>query len=387
MSLVERTSTSWFSRIGGALTGALIGLALLIGAVVLLFWNEGRSVATYQSLQEGLAAVVSTDAAKVDPALEGKLVHIQSKVMPNTDAVDPETGVTAPDAIGLVRNVEMYQWVETESTKTEKKLGGSEEEIKTYSYNKEWSNVAVASSQFKQPQEEANPDFWLPSSTSYVDVAMLGAFNLTGEALAGVATRKPHPISADEASAASETLGYPGEGRAVNGALYFGESEDAPAIGDTKITFEEMVLPEASVVGMQNGTGITPYITKNENTLFLLEAGRKSVDAMFAGGEADNATLTWLIRAGGIAALFFGFLLIFNIFSVLGDVIPIVGSIVGFATGLVSFVLAIAVGGVVIAIGWLFVRPLLSAGLLIAAGAIVFAYFKYGRKKTEPLTA
>lgn len=369
------------------MTGALIGLALLIGAVVLLFWNEGRSVATYQSLQEGLAAVVSTDAAKVDPALEGKLVHIQSKVMPNTDAVDPETGVTAPDAIGLVRNVEMYQWVETESTKTEKKLGGSEEEIKTYSYNKEWSNVAVASSQFKQPQEEANPDFWLPSSTSYVDVAMLGAFNLTGEALAGVATRKPHPISADEASAASETLGYPGEGRAVNGALYFGESEDAPAIGDTKITFEEMVLPEASVVGMQNGTGITPYITKNENTLFLLEAGRKSVDAMFAGGEADNATLTWLIRAGGIAALFFGFLLIFNIFSVLGDVIPIVGSIVGFATGLVSFVLAIAVGGVVIAIGWLFVRPLLSAGLLIAAGAIVFAYFKYGRKKTEPLTA
>jgi hypothetical protein len=115
--------------------------------------------------------------------------------------------------------------------------------------------------------------------------------------------------------------------------------------------------------------------------------GCQSRRQQLAGGEADNATLTWLIRAGGIAALFFGFLLIFNIFSVLGDVIPIVGSIVGFATGLVSFVLAIAVGGVVIAIGWLFVRPLLSAGLLIAAGAIVFAYFKYGRKKTEPLTA
>ena len=386
MAIIERTSTSWFSRIGGALTGALFGLALLIGAIVLLFWNEGRSVATYQSLQEGLAAVVSTDAAKVDPALEGKLIHIQSRVIPNADVADPETGITGPGAVGMVRHVEMYQWVETESTKTEKKLGGGEEEVKTYSYEKEWSDVAVASSQFKQPQEEANPEFWLPSSTTYVDAARLGAFNLSGQKLAGVATSKPHPISADEANAASESLGYPGEGRAVNGALYFGENESAPEIGDTKITFEEMILPEASVVGMQNGTSISEYTTKNQNSLFLLDAGLKSAKVMFARGEDDNATLTWVIRAGGIVALFVGFILIFRILSVLGDVIPFVGSLVGFATGLVSFVLALVVGGIVIAIGWFFVRPLLSAGLLIGAGAIVFAYFKYGRKKTDPLT-
>ena len=386
MSVVERTSTSWFSRIGSALTGALFGLALLIGAIVALFWNEGRSVATYESLQEGLAAVVSTNAAKVDPALEGKLIHIQSKVVPNADVEDPETGITGPGAIGLARHVEMYQWVETESTKTEKKLGGGEEEVTTYSYQKEWSDVAVASSDFKQQQEEVNPEFWLPSSTTYVDGAMLGAFNLSGQRLAGVATSKPHPISADEANSASESLGYPGEGRAVNGALYFGENESAPVIGDTKITFEEMVLPEASVVGMQSGTSISEYTTKNENSLFLLAAGRQPASAMFASGQADNATLTWLIRAGGIVALFVGFILIFRILSVLGDVIPFVGSLVGFATGLVSFVLALVVGGIVIAIGWLFVRPLLSISLIIGAGAIAFAYFKYGRKKTEPVT-
>jgi hypothetical protein len=147
-----------------------------------------------------------------------------------------------------------------------------------------------------------------------------------------------------------------------------------------------MVLPEASVVGMQSGTSISEYTTKNENSLFLLAAGRQPASAMFASGQADNATLTWLIRAGGIVALFVGFILIFRILSVLGDVIPFVGSLVGFATGLVSFVLALVVGGIVIAIGWLFVRPLLSAGLIIGAGAIAFAYFKYGRKKTEPLT-
>ena len=381
MAIEERTSTSWFSRIGGALTGGALGLVLVIGAIVALLWNEGRSVATYQSLKEGSAAVVSTDAASVDPSLEGKLIHIQSDVTPNADVADPETGITGAGAVGLARHVEMYQWVENESAKTEKKLGGSEEEVKTYSYKKEWSDVAVDSSTFKQPQNEVNPAFRLPSSATYVDVAMLGAFDLSGEKLAGVAARNVHPISVDEATAASEASGYPGEGRAVNGALYFGANEDAPEIGDTKITFEELVLPEVSVVGMQSGTTISDYTTQNGRNLLLLAAGREPAQAMFASGQADNTTLTWLIRAGGIVALFVGFILIFKIFSVLGDVIPIFGSMVGFTTGLVAFVLALAIGVTVIAIGWFFVRPLLSIGVIIGAAAVMFAYFKFGRKK------
>ena len=47
----ETTSQSWFSRIGGALTGILVGLILLPVARVLLFWNEGRAVQTARSLE------------------------------------------------------------------------------------------------------------------------------------------------------------------------------------------------------------------------------------------------------------------------------------------------------------------------------------------------
>jgi hypothetical protein len=39
-------------------------------------------------------------------------------VLPDGDAVDPETGITSVGAIGVSRHVEMYQWVETQSTKT-----------------------------------------------------------------------------------------------------------------------------------------------------------------------------------------------------------------------------------------------------------------------------
>nr|MDH4412583.1 hypothetical protein [Rhizobium sp.] len=115
MNVVTKTSTSWFSRLGGALTGALFGLVLLIVAIVALFWNEGRSVATYKSLVEGQSIVVTADASRIDPALDGKLVHIESDVKPAADVVDADTGITATGAIGLGRNVEMYQSVEEKS--------------------------------------------------------------------------------------------------------------------------------------------------------------------------------------------------------------------------------------------------------------------------------
>ncbi len=69
MNVVTKTSTSWFSRLGGALTGALFGFVLFIAAIVALFWNEGRSVATYKSLVEGQSiVVVAADASRIDPA-------------------------------------------------------------------------------------------------------------------------------------------------------------------------------------------------------------------------------------------------------------------------------------------------------------------------------
>lgn len=380
MNVVTKTSTSWFSRLGGALTGALFGLVLLIVAIVALFWNEGRSVATYKSLEEGLSIVVSTDASRIDPALDGKLVHIESDVTPATDVVDADTGISVAGAIGLARKVEMYQWVEEKSSKTEKTLGGGEETVTTYSYSKEWSSEAQDSSEFKEPSGHENPEFWLPSSETLVEKAQLGAFTVAGSQIASVGAREALPVTDETAAAASEALGYPGEGRSVMQALYFGADEKAPQVGDTKVRFEKILLPEVSIVGMQHGDRLMEYTTGNGYTLFLLAAGREPFAKMFADSQASNVVLTWIIRVAGIFGLFIGFALILRIFSVIGDVIPFVGSLIAFGTGLVSFVMAIAVGVIVIAIGWFAVRPLLSIGLLIGVAAIVWAYSKYGRK-------
>ncbi len=57
-SFTEVTSQSWFSRIIGSIAGIGVGFLLLLIAVVLLWWNEGNSLATAKSLKEGAAAVV-----------------------------------------------------------------------------------------------------------------------------------------------------------------------------------------------------------------------------------------------------------------------------------------------------------------------------------------
>ena len=75
-TFTQVTSTSWIARLGKSILGVLIGIVLIIAAIVLLFWNEGRAVTTARSLAEGSHAVVAVGSASVDPANDGKLVYV-----------------------------------------------------------------------------------------------------------------------------------------------------------------------------------------------------------------------------------------------------------------------------------------------------------------------
>ena len=91
----EVTRQSWFSRIGGAVMGVLVGLVLFVLAFPLLFWNEGRAVTTYKTLQEGGNIVVSVAADKVDPSNAGRLINLTELADPQAPQTHPDFGVTA----------------------------------------------------------------------------------------------------------------------------------------------------------------------------------------------------------------------------------------------------------------------------------------------------
>ena len=142
------TRRSWGSRIKGSIGGIFVGLLIAVIALVVLFFNEGRAVKRHKALKEGAREVISVAAGSVDPANEGRLVHLSGLATTQETLSDPEFGISVR-AIHLDRSVEMYQWLESSSSTTEKKVGGSTETTVTYTYTRGWSDRLVDSSQFE----------------------------------------------------------------------------------------------------------------------------------------------------------------------------------------------------------------------------------------------
>ena len=108
-SYTETTHQGWFSRIGNSIKGILVGIVLIVASIILLFWNEGRSVTEAKSLEEGIAAVVSVQSDAVNASNDGKLVHMIGEARTEETLTDEEFGTSAV-ALKLRRHVEMYQW-------------------------------------------------------------------------------------------------------------------------------------------------------------------------------------------------------------------------------------------------------------------------------------
>ena len=367
-SFTEFSHESWFSRIGGAITGILIGFVLLVIAFPLLFWNEGRTVKEYKTLKEGGGAVISVNADTVDPANAGKLIHVTGKAETEATLIDPVFGVSA-NALKMYRNVEMFQWKETSESKTKKKVGGGTDTVKHYSYDKVWSDKVINSRKFKKAEGHQNPGSLTYKSSEFVaqDIS-LGAFTLSPSLISKIVNFEPYPLESD--STIPESISD--KAKLYDAGFYFGSNPAAPQIGDILVKFKIAPMTEVSVIAKQVGNTFEPYSAKTGGTLELLETGVYSAEAMIQQAQARNKVMSWILRFAGFLLMLVGFVLIFRPFSVLADVLPILGNIVGAGTGIIAFLLAAILTLITIAIAWIVYRPLLGILLIIVAIGLIW---------------
>jgi len=376
------SNSSWFSRIGKSIMGVLVGLVLLVVAVVLLFWNEGRAVKTFKTLQEGEGAVVSVEAGEINPDNEGKLIHLSGAAETEETLTDPSFGVSE-NALRLRRSVSMYQWEEKSESKTEKKLGGGEETVTTYTYSKGWSEGLIDSSSFNAPDGHENPsELPFESLTWDAEIVQVGAFTLSADLVSMLSGFDELPIRQ-----LPEGIDWPEDVKLDKGKIYLGANPAQPQIGDVRVAFSVVPPGEVSLLAEQSGDSFQAYRTKAGGTIEMIKSGRHEAAAMFAAAHAENTLLTWILRVVGFFLIWIGFSLVLAPLSVLADVVPILGKLVGMVTGFVTFLLALALSAVVIAVAWLFFRPLLAILLFAVAGAAVFFLLKALRKKAEPIPA
>lgn len=363
----ETARQSWLSRLGSAFAGVIVGIVLIPVACWLLFWNEGRAVHTARALTEGAASVVSVGAGRPDPANEGRLVHVAGPLRTPGTLADADTGMRAAGVAVLRRQVEMYQWREQSSSTTTTNLGGSQTRETTYSYSRAWSETAIDSSRFRQPEGRGNPRMSIAGRSFIAREGMLGGFAMAEPEL------RLLPAGQALAPAGALVPGIAGRPLRVTGqSLYVGQDPSSPVVGDLRITYTVAQPETASVIARQSGQGFAPYATRNGETLHLVSEGTRTAGEMIQAAETENAVIAWALRLAGAILMLAGFSLILRPVRVLADVVPLFGRIVGFGTGAIAGTLTLVLAPLVIAIAWFAYRPVWAAAVL--AGGVAAAY-------------
>ena len=360
-------------QIKGAFAALLIAPILILVAGGVLFWNEGRAVKRARDLAQGQSSVVSIAADEVDPAMEGKLVHVNGELAVDETLKDPTFGVSAK-AVELKRSVEMYQWEEDKETKTVRR-NGKEYEKTTYRYEKQWASRVIDSGSFKRSSSHRNPaQMPFESKTYRADTVRLGAFTVGDDLIDKVSERSGLPL--DPSVKDSVPASYRSSAAVTDDTVYLNGRTSQPSIGDVRVRFSVFEPQPVSLVAAQTDGTFTPYASEElYDEIALIETGKHSADEMFQKAKEWNTTLTWILRIGGWLAMLIGFSMFFAPLEAFVGAIPLVGwlleNLVEVGTFIVSFLLASALSLVIVAVGWIFYRPILGILLLLLAGGLV----------------
>lgn len=391
-SFTEVTHESWFSRLGNSIKSVLLGALMFFAAFPLLWWNEGRAVRTAKALHELGGSVVTVPPDAPDSANDGKPVHLTAEATTDATLADEQFGVAVP-AIALRRTVEMYQWEEDKHTKKEKKVGGGERTVTTYSYHKTWSETPIDSDRFHAEGRSThqNPgSMRFQSTTIMADDVRVGAFRLPPELVEQIDNYEPLPLGDDELTEIQQRV----QGRAVvqGDEVLLPYSPDGPApdpaqpkIGDLRVAFSVARPTTVSLIAEQAGDTFKKWQAEAARgmgtSVERLEVGNLSAEEMVGKMESENTMLTWILRLVGFVLMAVGIGLVFNPLAVLADVLPLLGDLLRMGIGLFAGVIAAGLSLVTIALAWLFYRPLLGIGLIVVAGVLVGGMTQLGRSR------
>jgi len=348
------------------IVGAIFGVLLLLGAGAILYGVEHLAITTAAGLEQGAGSVMTVDSGKVDPANEGKLVHLTGEAVAGGLITDPRFGISAK-ALRLVRETEAFAWKET---KTEKKKDS--EKTVTYTYDGAWSHAKPASSKsFNTPKGHENPSDkpYADESFEAADVQM-GAFTLTPAQGKQIPAKEALPLSEDLLATLPEDL--KGTVKVTgDGWLFIGTNPEGPKVGDARIRYKVAKPQTVTVIAKQTGNTFAPYPTGAGGNVDLIKPGAHTAQAMFEAAQSSNKLVNWVLRGISLALLTFGIFLLLR---------AIASSSAGGDPGAISFNFwlavfatgyALAVALMVVGARWLLHQPLMGGGIL-GGGLVLF---------------
>ncbi len=325
------TTKSWGRRLVDSIVGIFVGIGLVIGAFVLLFWNEGNGLHTAQSLQQAMKVVVTVPDSPIDAIHDRHVIYFTGKATTQDVLHDKKFGV-AENAIMLQRTVEMYQWKEKQETRTESEFGGSERQVTTYTYQLVWSPDLIDSRGFQEATQHQNPaQMPIQSKQQYADKVTVGDFILPTSLVKQMTGAKMVELKNADTEALAKEFNKPV--KLTEDKLYIGESASTPKVGDLRVSMSAIYPQEVSVIAEQFGQTLQPYLAPAGKEVNLLEMGTVSPQSMIDDALYENAVWMWVLRATALLLMIVGLALIMQPVVVLADIVPFLGTLAGLGTG------------------------------------------------------
>ena len=365
-------------RIADSFKGVLLGILLVIGSFCLLWWNEGDILAEHEALKEMSTEVVSIDSAHPVATDNGKTVHAIGALYSKEYLKDPQFLNNMP-YLKIRRKAEMYQWVETKNTTTEKRSDGSRIEHTTYSYNQDWKSEAINSNQFKEKAGHENPPMLASSQEFSVSQVTFGAYD--GHS---VLSRVPAStqIAIAEANVQQDVHVGTYAAKICDGKIYFAPTCE-PSLGAVRLSYLGLKSAYYSVVASQvSENALGEVVAHNGKTKFLIALGSVAADEIVHTEVEKQNLISWVIRGAGFLLMWLGLWSMLSPISTFLDVIPILGSLVEISIAVFTLVIAAFLTAITIALSWIGHRPiaLIAVVGLIAVG---FSLVVHTRNKSR----
>ena len=357
------------------IAGVFIGILFVIGGLILLWWNEGRTVKTEAAIKEAEQNYIDVSSDKVDPANEGKLIAANGLQTRGEKLYDSLFGVTA-DSSKMKRVVEVYQWVEDCDTDSDNN--------ETCTYSKEWKEDLVKSSNFKQTAGHENPTAKQYESKTFTTEVKAGEFVVPKDKVETLSTKGEVTLSNDNEDN-RYTVSQLQLSIDPSGKYYTNASDIAnPEVGNIRISFVFNNEPYVSFMGVQKGNTIEAYKAKSGYKIYELYEGQYKGEQMIQMMRDTNRLIKIICRVGGILLVIIGLLAIISPIQKLASYVPVLGSLFNGATTIIAILVGLAISLVDIAIAWIVYRPVLGFILLGAAvGLIVLSITLKKKNKVE----
>ena len=368
----ETTTKSYGKRIMDSIKGILFGLLLFAVSFVVLFWNEGRP-----DLSKLAATANRMPATTVDSTAEGQFVAANGTITAKGTLAEGKY-LKPGHYLAVKRTAETYAWVEESSSKSESKVGGSEETTTEYTYKKDWVSRPADSSDFKISAGHENPGVTETDATLKAIGADVGAYGLDLKSLS-LPKFSPAILTAENTNLSS------GMQLASEKYLFKGSgSIGSPLVGDVRISYGTIPGEVDGVVfGRTSGSKILSYDGGKMGKLYRAFEG--DADTAISTLKSEHTFMTWLLRGVGFLLMWIGLMLVLGPISIVLDVLPILGKVSGGAVKLVAFIVAVVLSILTILVSMVLHNIFaVIAVLVVALGGIIYwmkSKSKKGKKK------